>query len=528
MTYLNNKGYAPIFLISLILVLGFIFLEPIKNSYNVLSERIFLKNENSKTKVRSAKQFQDNNTSINATNYEKPSNITGVNKSEKSYSYLDNLNNIPENVIPIFPENFNKNSAHIVFYTNKDCLFEKSTRNEKSQKLGNSQFTVYDNVQIVNGPKEFNQKFYKVLAQTSGRKLVGGLEKCGVLIFGNNENLSGKISTKYPLEYNEVAIKDNTRLNKKIHLVIYEPIVNEKPIYEYYNWNNPRTITPQIISFFKKVSGGTLNYSIVKTTVIKDFPVKLYGKDYSERQGAGGSNPFKYNPETYKSCMSDNSKCLPDEVDYKKIVDSMKACEDRNKGVIDELWVWGGPYFGFYESHLVGKYDDTYFYNSSPTIYNKCTKPLPVMGFNYERNIGEAIHNFGHRAESAIKEVFKGWDGSFTTGWNRFSLHNKDVKGFASCGNTHFTPIANGEYIYDSKEKIRSNCDEFKNYPVINGKYKDITCEAWGCNELGYYNYWWANLPRNKGTNYDEYAKVTVLNNWWLYIFNPEEVKKKR
>jgi len=525
---INNKGFAPIFIfiISILIMCVFIFSENIKNSLGVLSKKI---NSNSNDFL------SQNNTNSNqigqkdVLNYQRPTNVTGVTKKEKSYNYLENKNISLQrsDFILIYPENFDKNKAHVYFVNPNECYFFKGNRSEKSQKLGNSVFTVYDNVEVLEAFDKFKTiKKVKVVAQSSGRKLTGGDEKCGVLIYPNNSNLSGKISTKYPIEEEIIVSKDNTRMNKKVHLVIYDPKIDGKSIVQYYGWSNPRILTNGVINFFKKTSGNTLNFQIVKTTVVNDFPEKIAT---TGGEGDFRGRPFKYTSETYKECMKDTTKCfMPDEVNYISMIDSVKACEDLNAGRIDELWIWGGPYFGIYESHLVGRDNNTYFYNSSPTYYQKCSKPLPIMGFNYERGEGETIHNFVHRAESAIKYVFGDWRGEMTTGWNRFSLHNRDINNFAACGNGHFTPMGTKEeYIYDPKTTVRSNCHEFKNYPAINHEYKNITCAEWGCTEMGYYEYWFSNLPRNKGTNYDNYSKKNVLNNWWIYVFTPTSVNKK-
>lgn len=520
--FLNNKGVSPLFLvIGSLLFASVLLFDPIKNSLNVLSDRIFQSPE-SRNKERSVQNRNINTNQNNPLAYQRPINVSGTRKIELSYNYLETYKTLERLTTPLYPASFNKNSAHIVFYGEKECEFLKQTRNEETQRLGNSVFSVYDNVQMISPTSEFPDRFYKVVAQTSGRKLIGGKERCGVLIFKNNENLGGKLSTKYPIETRDVAIKDSTRLNKNIHLLIYEPQINNQSIIKHFKWNDPRVLTRNIISFFRSVSGGTLNYRIAKTTVIKDFPAK------KARRSSDNPVQYKYSPQEYKDCMSDSSKCfMPDDVDYISILEGINACEDRNANRIDEVWIWGGPYFGFWESHLVGREKDVYFYNSGPTIFDKCQKPLVVMGFNYERSANKAIHNFGHRAESALIEVFKAWNPFLTNGWSRFSIHNRDLPGFAACGNTHFTPNAQKEeYIYNNPQTVRSNCHEFKNYPAINDEYRDINCDSWGCNEFGFYRYWWSNLPRNKGTNFDVYSEKNVLNNWWIYIFNPESVNK--
>jgi len=220
--------------------------------------------------------------------------------------------------------------------------------------------------------------------------------------------------------------------------------------------------------------------------------------------------------------MTSNNKSSdchnPDIANYLDILKLTDACTLLNKGEIDELWMWGGPYFGFYESNVAGP--KGFFVNSGPTTGSTCEKILPIMGFNYERGQNEAIHNFGHRAESVMKEVYGSWKPEKTHGWNSFSLLDKDVKGKAGCGNIHYTSNSTREYIYDTTSKVLSNCAEYKFFPNINGVYKEVSCSAWGCNELGYYKYWWTNFPQNEGKSIDPIINKEIQNNWLLYVFD--------
>jgi hypothetical protein len=64
--------------------------------------------------------------------------------------------------------------------------------------------------------------------------------------------------------------------------------------------------------------------------------------------------------------------------------------------------MFGGPYFGFYESRMAGQ---KAFWCNAPGIEQNC-KRFVMMGFNYERGVREMIHSFGHRAESILAVHF--------------------------------------------------------------------------------------------------------------------------
>ncbi|MFZ5425133.1 MAG: hypothetical protein ACOZAO_05030 [Patescibacteria group bacterium] len=299
---------------------------------------------------------------------------------------------------------------------------------------------------------------------------------------------------------------DTIPLNKKVYLLIYNPKINDQYTNEYFGWNDPEEITNEVIAFFKNVSEGYLNYEIVQKKVVEEFPAKEDG--------------FVYTFENYIECVNSNGeKCHdPDIADYVKILDANNICEMLNNDEIDELWLWGGPWFGYWESNLAGRY--SFWYNSNPTHFNTCKTPLPIMGFNYERTKNEAIHNFGHRAESTLKRVFQSWDAENTHGWNRFALLSRNNNGQGGCGNTHITVNGTEDYIYTNKDNVMSNCEEFKDYPNIENTYKMVNCNDWGCDEFEYYTYWWNNIPRNTGINKDAFTGQEVLNNWWKYIFD--------
>ena len=70
--------------------------------------------------------------------------------------------------------------------------------------------------------------------------------------------------------------------------------------------------------------------------------------------------------------------------------------------------MFGGPYFGFYESIMVG--EGAYFCNAPPLNKVACSRLFVIMGFNYERGVGEMLEDLGHRAESILTHVFGGWE----------------------------------------------------------------------------------------------------------------------
>jgi hypothetical protein len=204
-----------------------------------------------------------------------------------------------------------------------------------------------------------------------------------------------------------------------------------------------------------------------------------------------------------------------DVVDYAAILDLFDVCGKLNRGEIDELWLFGGPWFGYYESRLAGP--DAFWYNAPALGETGCERLLPIMGFNYERGAAEMLHSFGHRAEASMTRVFGGWDVSSTpdNDWDRYG-HNLGQSTFTDvyqCGTVHYPPNGTTDYDYGNiSDVVDSACDDWLNYPDLSGATDAIDCDAWGCDQRSYLSWWLAHLPRKTGFHEGK------LLNWWDYI----------
>lgn len=291
----------------------------------------------------------------------------------------------------------------------------------------------------------------------------------------------------------------------KVLVLIFNPVLENQgnlKLVNYKNWNDPNNLTSQFISAIKSSSGGVVNFTIAQTIEVDDYPTKTDG--------------YKFSDDSYLQCVnSGGSNChSPDLADYRAMIDRIDACGKRNRGEIDELWVWGGPWFGFWESNLAGP--NAFWYNSSPTTGTSCSKLLPIMGFNYERGLAEMLHDVGHRLESVMTKVYGSWEANENHDWNRFSLLDKDKSGRGGCGNTHFPVNASSDYDYSNSKLVKSSCEDFKNYPNLTGQFQDINCSKWGCSQDGYFKWMFSAVPKASGKTSGK------LNNWWAYIVDYE------
>lgn len=303
-------------------------------------------------------------------------------------------------------------------------------------------------------------------------------------------------------------------LSRKVYVIIYDPLLsNGQHLNQYKNWNDYGVITQGTIDAFRQASQGQISYTVVYTSVVEDgWPVKVDGYRYSESEYLG-------------VLAGTVSPHVPDNVDYNKIVNDTRfdLCGKVNRAEIDEVWIYNGPYFGFYESTLVGP--DAYWYNSSPvpTPYS-CNRLIPLMGPSPERGVAEAAHNFGHRMESSMTRVYGSWEQNrILHNWEKYALVKELSPNFSysGCGNIHYPPNGQSGYDYGNTGATQSNCDDFVNYPSLNNPLlvlQPVSCARWNCDHLSYLEYWFSHLPSNPSCDLDK-----MNNDWWIYFAQPEK-----
>ena len=331
---------------------------------------------------------------------------------------------------------------------------------------------------------------------------------------GNAKSYQSKLERQTPFA-NVATLSSNptamsAALNQKALVLVFNPILsNGQNLNTYMGWPAYPTLVQGIVDSLQTASEGQLQYTIVDTIVIADeWPVKIDG--------------FRYTEETYLQVMRGQAPGHdPDEVNYDLIIDQFDICGKLNRGEIDELWMYGAPYFGFYESRLVGP--GGYLYNSPPlTATHGCNKLLPIMGLSYERGVADAVHSFGHRTEASMTKVYGGWEQNRTAhNWDRFGLAKVQSPNYtySGCGSVHFPPNGLAGYDYGSPGSTLTNCEDFGNYPNLSDPLtvaQPVICMAWNCDHLTYMLYWFSHLPSNAGCGSD-----LVANNWWYYFVDP-------
>jgi hypothetical protein len=301
-------------------------------------------------------------------------------------------------------------------------------------------------------------------------------------------------------------------ITRKVYVIVYDPLLgNGQLLSDYLSWNEHATLTQGTIDFFLQTSNGGLNYTVVDTTIVTDgWPELVDGFQYTEAE--------------YLDVIHGQTPAhTPDGVNYNLIVNSPQfdICGKVNRGEVDEVWIYNGPYFGFYESTLAGP--GAYWFNSPPVPgpYD-CNRLVPIMGPSPERGLECAMENFGHRTESTMTRVYGSWQQNRTAhNWERFALvqaRSPDYT-YSGCGSVHYPPNGTHDYDFDNLSTVMSNCEDFANYPNLSDPaavVQPVTCSMWGCSHLGYFEYWFSHMPSNDGCGPDQVAA-----SWWRYIAEP-------
>lgn len=308
----------------------------------------------------------------------------------------------------------------------------------------------------------------------------------------------------------------------KVIVLNYDPILRTKGnqrLSRFMGWHDPRQMTPQVVEALREASGGYVRYQIVEFIDVDAFPVKRDG--------------FCYDEKSFLEMWADRSKAhQPDSVSYAAIFQQFRLKERVQREGVQEVWLWGAPYFGWDEYAMKIPGDRTYFQTDNPWFYRPydipdCGKTVWVMGWNYERGVAEAIHSFGHRCEGILSlTVGQGtWDHQKSPEniWNRFTRVAKEFPNDAQVGNIHYAPNSKSDYDYANKETVLSAADDWLNYPRLTGNKAPVNCESWGGPDyhLNYMKWWHARLPRAPGQTNGFY------NNWWEYIVNYDEAVRR-
>ena len=308
--------------------------------------------------------------------------------------------------------------------------------------------------------------------------------------------------------YDEPAGGTPEPVRRRVSLIIHNPRVpsagNER-LDKVLRWNDTGRLVDGYIKDLREVSGGYLNYEIVETITVDKFPRKADG--------------FTYTADAFVKAWTERKGFHdPDLVDYDALLEEFEMVRKVDEGLVDEFWLFAFPYAGYYESIMGGP--GAYWCNAPPlTQTAHASKRFVIMGFNYQRGVGEMLEAFGHRAESILKYAFRRERGNDNL-WERFIRHEFKNPGQSEVGWMHFAPNSERDYDWGNKRKVLSRWRTWRNFPNLEGEAEMVDCRDWGDGDIRLHHKWWFELlPKIGG------SKNGIAHNWWQYIVDPNTVE---
>lgn len=296
---------------------------------------------------------------------------------------------------------------------------------------------------------------------------------------------------------------------KRVSLIVHNPRVpgvGGRRLNEVLGWNDPEELCRGYITDLQEVSYGYANYEIVERVEIDGFPRKADG--------------FVYKADDFvRAWQAKKGFHDPDMVDYQQLLREFRMVEKVNAGAIDEFWLFAMPYAGYYESIMGGP--EPFWCNAPPLVEGTraARRRFIIMGFNYQRGVGEMLEAFGHRAESLMKYTFRHKKGDANL-WERFSRYDQTHPGAAEVGLMHFAPNSTRDYEWGRRQPVVSRCVDWHDFPNLTGKSRVVDCDEWGEGDIRQHHQWWfRHVPHVSGST------GGIAYNWWKYIIDPNEIR---
>ena len=292
-------------------------------------------------------------------------------------------------------------------------------------------------------------------------------------------------------------------------VIVYEPTIDRNSgtrLSQYMHWNSVEELAKGYMSDVLQASNGLVRYQITQRIDVDGFPSKVDG--------------YVYDAQTYVDVVRGYKRpYMPQEANYYEIIEQFHLLERVAQNEIDEVWIFNFPHAGFYESIMAGP--EAFWCNAPPLTGTEASlRRFVIMGFSYERGVGEMLENLGHRVESIMQKTFERLHGDENL-WDRFTRYEKVSPGRAAVGNVHFAPNSDRDYDWNNPSTVVSECDDWLyNFPNFQGVTRRVTARDWGNGDIRRHHVWWlTHLPRTAG------RRNGIRNNWWQYVMNPNSVK---
>jgi hypothetical protein len=297
-------------------------------------------------------------------------------------------------------------------------------------------------------------------------------------------------------------------VTSRVLMIVYDPIVEAASglkLSQSMNWNRPEDLSSAFTGDILEVSGGLARYQIVQRIELNEFPMLV--------------DDFQYTAASLRDVLNHTAPAhQPEGVNYLMLLARFNILQRVAANEIDEVWIFAYPYGGFAESIMAGY--GAFFCNEKPLANtSQCPRRFVIMGFSYERGIGEMHESFGHRAESIMEKVYSRTAGTANL-WQKFIRYDKANPGLSECGNIHFAPNSDKDYDWGNARFVDSRCDDWYNFPNFKNVVRKVNGTEWGNGEIRAHHKWWLkHFPKVGGRQANG-----IANNWWQYLIDPNKV----
>lgn len=302
-------------------------------------------------------------------------------------------------------------------------------------------------------------------------------------------------------------------IKPRVLLYVIDPILENRGnrrTHEVYGWSDPVSLANQVVNDLRTSSHGIVDYQLVDTVIADMHPYYTDGTQGTDESFVAN---WEANPHIFP----------PVQFDYLRFIRENNLVERVDSGDIDEVWIYGSPEGAMWESTMAGA--GAYWING-PVQNAPSQRAFPIMAFNYERGVAEAIHSFGHRVEGTMDHIYGNQSQNLNNNWNKFTYQDRYSTGQnnGGIGNVHFPVNGTSDYDYNNMTYVMSNADDWVNYPNFLGLKRRVNALEWSPDQTDpqrqYLNWWYSHMPHFSGRGPDGY-----LNNWWRYIADINQFK---
>jgi hypothetical protein len=307
-----------------------------------------------------------------------------------------------------------------------------------------------------------------------------------------------------------VPAASNPRQTVRVLVLNFEPRVpseGNRRLWEVFGWADPRVLARQFKADLEFMTGGAVAVQFVDWRDLDEFPLF--------------SDGFRYSPDQYVALRRAGTGWHEGGADFYHLARQQNLAALVNSNVVDEIWCFSDHFFLLFgEAWMAGP--NAFFVNGPTFPYAGFDRAIAGYGFNYERGVGEMVHNLGHRTENHGQRAYGGWNlANPVSAFDRFSANYLESPGRTpGVGTCHVPANADGHYDYGNTRVVEATAFDWPNYPDLTGATTPVGRHSWAFGpapdyQRDYLNFYFGMMPRNGGTAPDGRQA-----NWFKYIWD--------